>query len=446
MPARISSPRRDTLSSKANWNVAEPSHSPSPLYCWWRNGGIWAPRQLQAVLWAPTNSLPRSLRLSPALPPLPTPQGFKQLNSAAQNGAGREGGVSIKKGPAVLTPLRNLHILWGTMLLQTLLLSLSCKTCTLTCAVICSWNCWDLISTLHPCSWEIIYFSPLGRNSIACKAISVCLKEENKPMILPSSRPSGDRPQPWPAAPVQLAVKLKSLPAHHKARGARGTVFQPPGILLYSFQARSLPQPWSERKSRGNGAQHPEVGSPPAYKERLTPSAPAGSPPQRLQPQGRLAGRPSSKGLRLQDWPHPAPQAFASPHWQALRRGRLACTTALSVVPSSGRTAKGRPATHPPQFLAFPGRPPLLLPYLSVFSSSTSTQTASHERRPLSIFPCSQQVPEAALLTERYLHHCAKARFLPFAPHAAVQKPCCLQSRPRSAQSMRSAISRHVRS
>lgn len=99
-------------------------------------------------------------------------------------------------------------------------------------------------------------------------------------MILPSSRPSGDRPQPWPAAPVQLAVKLKSLPAHHKARGARGTVFQPPGILLYSFQARSLPQPWSERKSRGNGAQHPEVGSPPAYKERLTPSAPAGSPPQ----------------------------------------------------------------------------------------------------------------------------------------------------------------------
>lgn len=147
--------------------------------------------------------------------------------------------ASRKKGPAVLTPLRNLHILWGTMLLQTLLLSLSRRTCTLTCAVICSWNCWDLISTLHPCSWEIIYFSRLGRNSIACKAISVCLKEENKPMILPSSRLSGDRPQPWPAAPVQLAVKLKSLPAHHKARGA--------GVLFSSLRAfyftRSRPDP-----------------------------------------------------------------------------------------------------------------------------------------------------------------------------------------------------------
>lgn len=79
------------LSSNANWDVGEPSHSPSPPALLREKQWILAPRQPQASLRAPARSLPQTLRLSPALPPLPAPPGFKQLNSAAQNGAGGEG-------------------------------------------------------------------------------------------------------------------------------------------------------------------------------------------------------------------------------------------------------------------------------------------------------------------------------------------------------------------
>ena len=194
-------------------------------------------------------------------------------------------------------------------------------------------------------------------------------------MILPSGRPSGDRPRPWPAAPVQPAVKLKSLPAHCKAGGA-GVLFSSLWAF-YLFQARSLPQPWSERKSRGNGAQHPEVGSPPAAEERLTPSAPAGSPPQSLPPQGCLAGGPSSKGLQLQDWPHPAPQAALRGTAQGsagLQRSPQRCAT-------SGRTAEGRPATHPPRSLTL--SQDARRSCCPTFQCFHPPPAASHERRAL---------------------------------------------------------------
>lgn len=106
-------------------------------------------------------------------------------------------------------------------------------------------------------------------------------------------------------------------------------------------------------------------------------------------------------------WPAPGPTALC--HKQEDSRGQT-CHSPTTV----------------PQ--AFPGRPWLLLPYLSASPSSTSTQRASHERRAL--FPRSRRVPKAARLTERYLHHCIKARFLPFAPHAAVRTPCCCTKQP----------------
>lgn len=59
-----------------------------------------------------------------------------------------------KEGFCSLMPLRNTH---GN---PVLLLSLSHKTCVLTCAVICPWDFLGFISTLRPSSRECGYFSP----------------------------------------------------------------------------------------------------------------------------------------------------------------------------------------------------------------------------------------------------------------------------------------------
>lgn len=275
------------------------------------------------------------------------------------------------------------------MLLQTLLLLLSHKTCTLTCAVICSWNCCDLISTLHPSSWEIIYFSPLGRNSTAYKAISVCLKEGNKPATLPSGRPSGDRSPPWPAAPVQPCSEAQIPPSPTRAQRGPGCCFPASGHFTCSRLNPSPPAPVRKEKP-WEWSSTPRGRLTPATEERLTPSAPASSPPRGRRPQGRLAGRSSSKALRLWDWPRPAPRTAASPHWQALPRGRLARARAHSAVPQAGGQPRADlPFTYhgPPGFPRTPVAPAALPFSISILHQHTESQP--REESTLSTLPAS---------------------------------------------------------
>lgn len=88
-------------------------------------------------------------------------------------------------------------------------------------------------------------------------------------------------------------MKLESLPAQHKARGALGAVFQPPGILLVPGW---IPPPALVRKEKPwEWSSTPRGRLTPAAEERLTPCVPAGSPPQRPSPQGRLVASPPAK-------------------------------------------------------------------------------------------------------------------------------------------------------
>lgn len=197
--------------------------------------------------------------------------------------------------------------------------------CSQTCAVICSR---DLISALHSSSWEIIYF----RNLTACKATSGCLKEGNKATILPSDQISGNRPQPWPAAPAQPAMKLKPLPAQHKARGAR-VLFPALGHFTCS---RSDPSPSPGQKGKAVGMELTPRG-------RLTPGR-----------QGTL----NSLGAGRQP-------AAETPHWQPPGQGVQPQTSPILLprlpriarhhrglgwpAPEPwGETYEGGPATHPP--------------------------------------------------------------------------------------------------
>lgn len=146
------------------------------------------------------------------------------------------------------------------------------------------------------------------------------------------------------SSPCPACVKLKSLPAQHKAGGARGVLFSSLRAF-YLFQAGSLPQPWSERKSRGNGAQHPEV-APPSPRGRIN-SLRAGRQPS-ADRDALLAARGYSSGTGPILLPCTDRHCCPAPEPSAKRKDIRGQTChLLATVP------------HP-----FPAHPSLLLPYL----------------------------------------------------------------------------------
>lgn len=165
---------------------------------------------------------------------------------------------------------------------------------------------------------------------------------------------------------------------------------------FYLFQEQSLPQPRSERKSRGNRARHPSKAHP--------------QPPGTLNSLG-AGGQPPGQGLQPQDQPHPAPQA--SPHRQAPQRSRLA-------VPRAGGThlSVDVPLAHHSPLALSQSTHRSCCPTFPRFQPPPARREQAAGESSFHLSP----LPEAPHLTERYLHHRVKARFLPF---AAAGKPCC---------------------
>lgn len=187
-------PHTDTLSSTANWDEQSSLALPDPCIVDGKRVGF---------------RLAGSLRLCSEHPltPLPGPSDFhlpffcssrlQTPHSAALSDAAGEGRVSIRKeGFCSLMPLRNTH---GN---PVLLLSLSHKTCVLTCAVICPWDFSGFISTSCPSVQpRMRLFQSLGRQSTACTATSLCLKERNNPGSCPAATDPGFGWQPLPSLP-----------------------------------------------------------------------------------------------------------------------------------------------------------------------------------------------------------------------------------------------------
>lgn len=147
----------------------------------------------------------------------------------------------------------------------------------------------------------------------------------------------------------------RSLPGQRQPEGP-GCRF--PASRHFTCSRRSLPQP-SERKSRGNGAQHPEAGSPPGDGE-LNPL--------------RAGGQRSAHGTSRECPLLPSALTGTSPQPPVLcRQGR---DTPATV---KGQTCHSSSTVHP----AFPARSPLLQLSFPAFPSSTGTQTASRKRKAL---------------------------------------------------------------
>lgn len=226
-----------------------------------------------------------------------------------------------KEGFCCLMPLRNVHVLQGPQ----------CCCSPSATKPLCSsvYRTAQASFLLYVLSAENSVIS-VPRQALYCLQSHLSSPREEKWLRL---LPSRARPRPWPAAPAQPAVKR-----------------------------RSLPQP-SERKSRGNGAQHPQAGSPPGDEELN--SLRAGGQPS------AQAGSASAQGTS-RDTACPAPTD--------------------TTVPA----AKGQTAPRPSQPLSLSQHSSSLQLYFPVFPSSTSTDSKPQEESPLFIFPLFQQVTEAA--------------------------------------------------